>query len=159
MPSYSANQNIIILLVISLKSQFSRSYKNYLWIINDRILYKVLWLETWWHDKTYTDIIILLNIAIHICESVVCLSGENLSRFFFFFFNICIAFGHSMIKTGRVIITLTGICHIYLSAPATFIYQHLPHLSTTTCISNVKCRSLFEFGLLLILVKLLTIAV
>ena len=84
-------------------------------------------------------------------------------------FNICIVVGHSMIKTGRVIVTLTGICHMYLPAPAIFIYQHLPHLytstchiylpppatfiyhnlphlSTTTCISNVKCRSLFEFG-------------
>ena len=48
-------------------------------------------------------------------------------------FNICIVVGHSMIKTGRVITTLTGICRIYLPAPATFIYQHLPHLSTTTC--------------------------
>ena len=48
-------------------------------------------------------------------------------------FNICIFVGHSMMKTGRVIITLTRICHIYLPAPATFIYQHLPHLSTSTC--------------------------
>ena len=48
-------------------------------------------------------------------------------------FNICIVVGHSMIKTGRVITTLTGICRIFLPEPATFIYQHLPHLSTTTC--------------------------
>ena len=115
--------------MISLKSQFLRSCKDCLWIISYKLQYKFVWLDTW-HDKTYTDIIIISNIVIHICESVFCFSGENLCRFFKF--QYCIFVGHSMIKTGRVIITLTSICHIYLPAPATFIYQHLPHLSTST---------------------------
>jgi hypothetical protein len=51
----------------------------------------------------------------------------------FFYFNISIAVGQAMIKTGRNIITLTGISHIYLPAPAIFIYHHLPHLSPSTC--------------------------
>jgi len=122
---------------MSLKSQFLRSCKDCLWIISYKLQYKFLWLDTW-HDKTYTDIIIISNIVIHICESVFFFSGENLCRFFKFqYLHFCWTFndqdGESYNNTNPYLPHLsTSTCHIYLPAPATFIYQHLPHLSTST---------------------------
>jgi hypothetical protein len=67
-----------------------------MWIISENLLHIVVWPDTW-HDKTSAVILVIINIVIHVCESVVFLSGTN-CQFFFTYLIICIAVGDSTNK-------------------------------------------------------------
>jgi hypothetical protein len=47
-----------------------------MWIISEKLLHIVVWPDTR-HDKTSAVILVIINIVIHVCESVVLLSGAK----------------------------------------------------------------------------------
>jgi hypothetical protein len=53
-------------------------------IISENLLHIVVWPDTW-HEKTSAVILVIINIVIHVCESVVFLSGANCQIVFYLF--------------------------------------------------------------------------